>query len=73
MSFHQHSNRSLKTKLGERDILTKRQLCETLNISMSWVDILIKDHGLPHIKIGEKCIRFDSFEVAAFLERRKRP
>ena len=52
--------------------LSKKHLAVTLGISLSYVDKLMADEGLPHYKIG-RSVRFNLNEIMAFLERRKRP
>lgn len=52
--------------------LSKKHLSVALSISLSYVDKLMTDEGLPHYKIG-RSVRFNLSEIMAFLERRKRP
>lgn len=52
--------------------LSKKQIAEILSISVSFVNKLMAEEGLPYLKLGN-CVRFRTSEVMAFLEKRKRP
>lgn len=53
------------------NLISKQQLAEFLELSISMVDKLMQQ-GLPHFKIG-KAVRFRVADVVVFLQRRKRP
>jgi len=54
------------------NLLTKKLLAEKLGLSQSYVSLLMKDNGLPHLKIG-RAVRFRISEVAVWLQKRSRP
>ena len=54
------------------NLLTKKQLAEKLELSQSYISLLMKDEGLPHLKIG-RAVRFKISEVAVWLLKRSRP
>jgi excisionase family DNA binding protein len=51
-------------------IISKQQLAEFLNLSVSMIDKLMQQ-GLPYFKIG-KSVRFRATDVLIFLERRRK-
>lgn len=53
------------------NLISKQELAEFLNLSMSMVDKMMQQ-GLPHFKIG-KSVRFKVSDVVSFLDRRRRP
>jgi len=53
-------------------LLTKPQLADRLSLSQSFISELMKDEGLPYIKIG-RAVRFKTSEVVAWLQKRRRP
>jgi excisionase family DNA binding protein len=54
------------------NLLTKKLLAEKLGLSQSYVSLLMKENGLPHLKIG-RAVRFRISEVAVWLQKRSRP
>lgn len=54
------------------NLLTKKLLAEKLGLSESYVSLLMKENGLPHLKIG-RAVRFRISEVAVWLQKRSRP
>lgn len=71
--FSTNENCSLITSYeDEVKLMTKVELSHFLNISISFIDKLIAEEGLPRFKIG-KSVRFTKNEVMEFLERRQRP
>ena len=54
------------------NLLTKKLLAERLGLSQSYISLLMKDEGLPHLKIG-RAVRFRISEVAIWLQKRSRP
>jgi excisionase family DNA binding protein len=54
------------------NLLTKKQLAEKLELSQSYISLLMKDEGLPHLKIG-RAVRFKISEVVIWLHKRSRP
>lgn len=54
------------------NLLTKKLLSEKLGLSQSYLSLLMKDEGLPHLKIG-RAVRFRISEVAVWLQKRSRP
>lgn len=61
-----------ENQIGTERLLTKRSLAELIDVSVSFVNKLMKCEGLPHIKLG-KSVRFRASEVMAFLKSRRRP
>ena len=53
----------------ERDVLTIEQLQEYLSCSRSFVYAMMKEHKLPHAKIGKR-VYFRKKDVDKFLESR---
>jgi excisionase family DNA binding protein len=53
-------------------LLTKKQLGQVLALSQSYINELMHDGGLPHIKIG-RAVRFRVSEIMAWLQKRSRP
>ncbi len=53
-------------------LVTKDQLSERLAISVSYINKLMVDDGLPYFKIG-RAVRYQTSEVLVWLKRRKRP
>lgn len=51
--------------------LTKEQLAKRLNVSVSFINKMMANHGLPYMKLG-RAVRFKLSEIVAFLERRQR-
>jgi len=55
------------------NLVTKQQLAESLGVSTSFINKLMSEEGLPHLKLG-RAVRFRmKAEVVPWLERRKRP
>lgn len=62
-----------KSSIGSIDrYLTKQQLAEHLQRSQAYINILMKNQGLPHLKLG-RAVRFRLDEVASWLSERTRP
>lgn len=53
-------------------LCTAKQLAERLQISVAYIYKLMKDDGLPYLKLG-RCTRYDSVEVSVWLSQRRRP
>jgi excisionase family DNA binding protein len=54
------------------NLVTKKQLSESMSLSVSYISLLMAEEGLPHFKIG-RAVRFRVKEVAAWLQKRSRP
>lgn len=54
------------------NLVTKRQLADQLSLSPSFINKLMSEEGLPHLKIG-RAVRFRTVEVVAWLQQRRRP
>jgi excisionase family DNA binding protein len=54
------------------NLVDKKQLAKLMSLSVSYIDKMMAQEGLPHFKIG-RAVRYRFSEVTAFLERRKRP
>ena len=54
------------------NLLTKKLLSEKLGLSQSYLSLLMKEDGLPHLKIG-RAVRFKVSDVAVWLQKRSRP
>ncbi len=54
------------------NLVTKKQLTELLGLSLSYVSLLMAEEGLPYFKLG-RAVRFRVSEVAAWLQKRRRP
>ncbi len=52
--------------------LTKKELAELLGFSEAYINILMKDEGLPHIKVG-RAVRYQVGDVVSWLQKRRRP
>lgn len=59
------------TPLTGGDALTRRQVAELLGISIYMVSRLIRDEGLPGLRLGSQEYRFLRSEVAAWLASRR--
>ena len=53
-------------------LVTKRQLAERLAVSESFINKLMSEDALPHLKIG-RAVRFRVREVVAWLQKRRQP
>ncbi len=51
-------------------LLTKRQAAYMLQISVTTLDLLRKDHKLRSVKIGE-LVRFDTADIQEYIHRHK--
>lgn len=56
----------------DMQVVTKEQLAERLELSKSYINKLMAEEGLPHLKIG-RSVRFQISEVLAWLQKRSRP
>jgi predicted DNA-binding transcriptional regulator AlpA len=54
------------------NLVTKKQLSESMSLSSSYISLLMAEEGLPHFKIG-RAVRFRVREVAACLQKRSQP
>jgi excisionase family DNA binding protein len=54
------------------NLVTKKQLSESMSLSSSYISLLMAEEGLPHFKIG-RAVRFRVREVAAWLQKRSQP
>ena len=52
--------------------LTKKELAQLLGFSQAYINILMKDEGLPHIKVG-RAVRYQVGDVVSWLQKRRRP
>jgi excisionase family DNA binding protein len=64
------SNSRFRDKICEV-LLTKERIAESWNISLSFVNKLMKYEELPFCKIG-RTVRFPAIEVHAWLQQRRR-
>jgi excisionase family DNA binding protein len=62
---------SYSTQFFEK-LVTKKQLAEQFSVSMSFINKLMAQNGLPHRKLG-RAVRFSVKEVAEWLQERKLP
>lgn len=53
------------------NLIGKKRLAESLAVSVSFVEKMMREEGLPHVKLG-KAVRFRLSEVQAWLQRRSR-
>lgn len=53
-------------------LIDKIELAERLNVSVSFINKLMAEEGLPYKKLG-RSVRFKMNEVAAWLEKRSMP
>ena len=53
-------------------LLTKKQLAQRVALSPSFINRLMSEEGLPHLKIG-RAVRFQVREVVAWLQKRSQP
>ena len=67
----EHTSGSGEASIFE-NLVKRKVLAERLSLSPSYISKLMKDEGLPYLKIG-RAVRFKLSEVVEFLERRKRP
>ena len=54
------------------NLLTKKLLAQKLGLSQSYISLLMKEEGLPYLKIG-RAVRFRISEVVVWLQKRSRP
>jgi predicted DNA-binding transcriptional regulator AlpA len=54
------------------NLVTKKQLSESMSLSSSYISLLMAEEGLPHFKIG-RAVRFRVKEVAVWLQKRSQP
>lgn len=52
-------------------LLTAADIGRLLNVSKATVYRWSEEGRLPHLKLGEKCIRYEETEVLAWLEERR--
>ena len=50
-------------------LLTKKELADALNVSVSLIDKLLKNEDFPRIKIG-KAVRFNLKDVMSWIEKK---
>lgn len=53
-------------------LVTKPVLCRLVALSPSYINKLMAEEGLPHLKIG-RAVRFRPKEVVEWLQKRKMP
>lgn len=64
-----------RLEAGDRffeNLVTKKQLAQTLAVSEGFINKLVTDEGLPHFKIG-RAVRYRVKEVVSWLSQRRRP
>jgi excisionase family DNA binding protein len=66
------NNGGTKVKKVFDNLITKGELAQTLQVSISYVEKLMANEGLPHFKIG-RSVRFRYEEVREWLLRRRFP
>jgi excisionase family DNA binding protein len=54
------------------NLVTKKQLAESLSISKSFINKLMANEGLPYRQLG-RAVRFSVSEVADWLHTKRRP
>lgn len=54
------------------ELLNIDQLAQRLGITVRHVRRLVAERRVPHLKVG-RLVRFDSAEIAEWLDRRRRP
>jgi excisionase family DNA binding protein len=59
-------------KMFFENLITKKQLSESMSLSSSYISLLMAEEGLPHFKIG-RAVRFRVKEVAVWLQKRSQP
>ena len=72
VSIPQQLNRPEMGGVFFGNLVTKRQLADQLSLSPSFINKLMGEEGLPHLKIG-RAVRFRTVEVVAWLQQRRRP
>jgi excisionase family DNA binding protein len=50
-------------------LLTKREACQILKISITTLDKLIADGSIKSIKVGEKSVRIPQSELQSFISK----
>jgi excisionase family DNA binding protein len=53
-------------------LVTKKQLAELLAVSEGFINKLMHQEGLPHLKLG-RAVRYRVKEVVSWLQQRRRP
>ena len=54
-----------------KNYLTKDEITQKLNISLTTLNKLIRNKRIPYVRVGEKLYRFDYDEVVEYLKNRK--
>jgi excisionase family DNA binding protein len=54
------------------NLMTKKQLAVSLAVSEGFINKLMNEEGLPHIKLG-RAVRYRVKEVVSWLQKRRRP
>lgn len=57
----------------ESQLLTLPDIMKWLKVSRPKAFELMREEGLPRIKMGSRTLRFDEKDVAKWIEERKRP
>ena len=57
------------TKLEAERLFTKLDIASYLQVTTRNVEVWMR-RGLPHRKLGKKCVRFDLNEVKDFFEKK---
>lgn len=52
--------------------LTKKELSQKLRLSQAFINILMRDEGLPFVKLG-RAVRYSVGDVVSWLQKRRRP
>lgn len=52
--------------------LTKKELAQKLRLSQAYINILMRDEGLPFVKLG-RAVRYPVGDVVSWLQKRRRP
>ena len=54
------------------EYLTKKELAQKLRLSQAYINILMRDEGLPFLKLG-RAVRYPVGDVVSWLRKRRRP
>ena len=49
-------------------LLTKEEVCKRLSISVRSLDRMLTEKEIPHVKLGERLIRFSPAQVDGWLK-----
>ncbi len=50
-------------------LLTKKEACDKMRISLSALNTLIKINAIPFIRIGQRTMRFQQSDIEQYLQQ----